>query len=196
MRNEAPGLLPLLRSNFQGELLALLLLDPESEWTLSEIARSTSANISVVHREVERLVLAGVARDRRVGRARLIRANPGYELFEPLSELILRSFGPQAALRTELAHVTGVELAFIYGSWAARYAGEPGTSPRDVDVLLVGDVSRDQMIALERTVSARVSKEVNVTRISREAWEDSSSPFLTTLRSRPLIPVEITGAVR
>src|SRR6266511_4000302 len=39
MRSQAPPLLPILRSRHQGELLAVLLLHPDREYTLSELSR-------------------------------------------------------------------------------------------------------------------------------------------------------------
>ncbi len=33
----------------------------------------------------------------------------------------------------------GVQEAFVFGSWAARYMGEPGAAPRDIDVVVIGD---------------------------------------------------------
>jgi hypothetical protein len=196
MRNEVPALLPLLRSNFQGDLLALLLLDPEAEHSLADIARWTSANVSVVHREVERLVLGGVATDRRVGKARLIRVDPGYELIAPLTELIMRSYGPLAVLQEILGRTTSPGLigAYIFGSWAARYSGESGRTPRDVDVLLVGAVPRDLIFEIEREARARIGKDVNVTRIDPAEWEVASTPFVSTLRQRPLVEVPLPGA--
>jgi predicted nucleotidyltransferase len=42
-----------------------------------------------------------------------------------------------------LATIDGVAEAYIYGSWAARYHGEPGSIPADVDVLVVGTAALD-----------------------------------------------------
>jgi hypothetical protein len=49
-------------------------------------------------------------------------------LTAPLTELLLRSFGPRQVLADEPANVTGIENAYLFGSWAARYAGQ-GASP-------------------------------------------------------------------
>ena len=43
-----------------------------------------------------------------------------------LTELLLRSFGPRQMLTEELEGVEGIEEAYLFGSWAARYAGEAG----------------------------------------------------------------------
>lgn len=38
-----------------------------------------------------------------------------------------------------------MDQAYIYGSWAARYLGEPGPVPQDVDVLAIGTASDDDL---------------------------------------------------
>lgn len=53
------------------------------------------------------------------------------------------SFGPPYVIQEEFGSLGDVERIFIYGSWAARYAGEQGPVPHDVDVLLVGTPDRD-----------------------------------------------------
>jgi hypothetical protein len=106
MRSEAPPLLPIFRSRHQAELLALLYLQPEREFSLIELAG--------------RLVEAGLLLDRRVGRAHLLRAKAHGRYAKPLTELLTLSFGPHAFIEQEFADVPGVEALAIFGSWARR----------------------------------------------------------------------------
>ena len=46
---------------------------------------------------------------------------------------------------------------YIFGSLAARYLGDPGETPHDIDVLVVGDkVSRLQVSAAAQRAEARL----------------------------------------
>ena len=45
---------------------------------------------------------------------------------------------PLPVLSQLLACVPGINAAYIYGSWAARYHHEPGGPPNDLDVLVIG----------------------------------------------------------
>src|SRR6266511_3264407 len=56
MRSQAPPLLPILRSRHQGELLAVLLLHPDREYTLSELSRRLNVPLSTVQGEANRLI--------------------------------------------------------------------------------------------------------------------------------------------
>lgn len=188
----SPSLLPLLRSQMQGELLALVMLHPEREFTLTELADSLGASHTAVLREVNRLVGGGIFRDRRVGRSRLVASRTDTALAGPLADLIAVTYGPLPVLSEALAGLAGVGEAYIYGSWAARYNGEPGSPPADVDVLVVGDPDADSLFDLAEDVSRRLGREVNVHRVTAQAWTaDTDDPFLTSVRERRLVRLNL-----
>jgi DNA-binding transcriptional ArsR family regulator len=188
----SPSLLPLLRSRMQGELLALVLLHPDREYTITELAEATGVTPTAVLREVERLVGGGILEARRVGRSRLVKARTDTPLYRPLSDLIAVTFGPMPLLAEALSGLAGVTEAYIYGSWAARYSGEPGPPPGDVDVLVVGSPDPDALFDLAERASQRLGREVNVHRISPESWAaDTTDPFVTSVRERPLAALNL-----
>ncbi|MDX3190854.1 ArsR family transcriptional regulator [Streptomyces sp. MN03-5084-2B] len=189
----SPSLLPLLRSRMQGELLALVLLHPEREYRITELAEAFGVSATAVLREVERLVGGGILADRRVGRSRLVTARTDTPLYRPLSEVMAVTFGPLPLLAETLSGLAGVREAYLYGSWAARYSGEPGPPPGDVDVLVVGDPDPDTLFDLAESVSRRLGREVNVHRVSPASWaaDSSTDPFLTSVRERPLVPLPL-----
>ena len=120
-----PPLLPLLRSRLQAEVLTLVLLNPQQEWSLTELASRVGVSVSSVQREITRAQQAGVVASRRLGNVRLVKASDS-PLTASLTELLLRSFGPRQVLAEELSGIVGVDRAYLFGSWAARYAGEAG----------------------------------------------------------------------
>ena len=107
----------------------------------------------------------------------------------PLTELLLRSFGPRQVIAEQLAGLPGIETAFLFGSWAARYAGHPGRAPADIDVLVIGHPDRDQLDDAAQRAGSRLAREVNVTVRSPEWWRGSGDGFHTEVTARPLIPV-------
>jgi DNA-binding MarR family transcriptional regulator len=74
MKAASPILLPLLRSRSQGDILATIMLDPDNERSLSEIAEATGVSVATVQREVARLEEAGLVTTTRRGNTRLVRA--------------------------------------------------------------------------------------------------------------------------
>jgi predicted nucleotidyltransferase len=107
----------------------------------------------------------------------------------PVTELLLRSFGPRQVLAEELAGVAGIDAAYLFGSWAARYAGEEGRAPADLDVLVIGRPDRDELDDAAQRAGTRVAREVNVTIRSPQWWRDGSDAFHTEISRRPLVPV-------
>jgi DNA-binding transcriptional ArsR family regulator len=196
MRVQSPALLPLLRSQVQGDLLALMYLEPEREFTVTEAAHRVESSLRAVHHEIGRLVQAGLLADRRHGNNRLVRAVTDSPLSRPLTDLLAVTYGPLPVLTSGLAAVRGVERAFIYGSWAARYTGEPGPPPHDVDVLVVGGADPDELDVVAQAAERRLGREVNIRRIKPETWAQPASEdaFLTSVRSRPLIELDLAAA--
>lgn len=190
-----PQLTPFVRSDAVGAILAETLGHPDREVTLAELGRRTGASPSVVHREVGRLVDGGILRDRQEGRNRLVQADPDHPLHAPMREIIQAAYGAVPVLREAFADVDGAERVLIYGSWAARRAGEPGDFPRDIDVLVVGDAPRRRLSDIASQATQVLDVPVNITRLAPGEWgAQEASPFLETVRSRPVVDV-MTGAV-
>ena len=181
-------MLPLLRSRLQAEILTLVLLGPDREWSLTGLASRTGASVSSVQREITRAEQAGVVTSRRLGNVRLVKAADS-PLTAPLTELLLRSFGPRQVLAEELQGVEGVAGAYLFGSWAARYAGEAGRAPADLDVLVIGAPDRDELDDAAQRAASRLAREVNVTIRSPAWWRDGTDGFHADVTRRPLVPL-------
>lgn len=193
MRTAPPALFPLLRSQVQGDLLAELYLHPEREYSLTDIATTIGVSVKAVHHEASRLTAAGLTQDRRYGNLRLLRATTDGILSRPLTDLLLVTYGPLPVLSEALANVDGIEEAYIYGSWAARYRGEPGTPPADVDVLVIGEADPDILDETAAEARNRLRRAVNIRRVQPRIWQhpDPADPFLASIKSRPLVPLHL-----
>ncbi|MGH3983859.1 MAG: MarR family transcriptional regulator [Pseudonocardiaceae bacterium] len=199
MRSDPPPLLPILRSRTQAGLLTVLLLNPDLELTQTELARRVGASLSSVVDEVRRLEQAGLLSTRTLGRSRLVRAGSG-PLVDALAEVMLRAFGPLqiiaeefGAAITELDTVV-VELA-LFGSWAARYHGELGAEPADLDVLVVvtnAGLDRGPLYAAADRAQERLGRPVNPTVITTDRWTRQGTGqdrFVDEIASRPIVSV-------
>lgn len=195
MRKSSPPLLAIFRTQLQGELLALVYLRPwDAAVSISDVARELGAPISTVHREVSRLVDAGLLDESKSGRTRLVRSPDNDLVTRPLTELLAVTFGPLPVLTELLTGVAGVAEAYIYGSWAARYLGEPGPTPVDVDVLVIGDVDVDELDEIAYQASGRLRREVNIRRVRPTRWKHpGNDPFLASVKARPLVGVVPTA---
>lgn len=194
-RTSTPSLLPIFRSRQQAELLADVLGDPSREESLTDLASRLGIPLASAQREIERAEKAGIVESRRVGRTRLIRANDSSPYYDALAELLVRSFGVPRVLADALADVKGIDAAYVFGSWAARWVGEEGTRPvGDIDLLVLGDPNRDVLYVKTAEAGRRLGRDVQVT-IRGSGWlESGSDSFHDTVTSRPLVPLELQSA--
>jgi DNA-binding transcriptional ArsR family regulator len=191
MRTSAPPLLPIFRSRLQGDLLARVLTYPSREHSLTELAERIDASVATVQREVERLEQAGILVSRRLGRNRLVTADTHSPVYEPLARLVLVSFGPSLVVAEELAGIAGIEGAYLFGSWAARYEGETGGGPADLDLLIIGSPDRDLVHDAVLRAERRLGMPVNATVRSRRAWEQADEGFIRTVKAGPLVAIPL-----
>lgn len=186
MRSDAPALLPILRSRHLAEILTVLLLHPDVEYTLSELATALGLPLSTVQREVTRLSSAQLIRERRVGRSRLVSADLTNRYTRPLTELVTFAFGPHFVIGEEFTALHAIAVA-IYGSWAARYEGIEGHPPNDVDVLVIGEVPRRDVYEAAERAEQRLGLPVNPVLCSLARWLAAADPLIRQIRTAPRV---------
>lgn len=178
--------MPIFRSQHQASLLAWLLLHPGDEYTLTQLSRQLGVPLTTIQREADRLVEAELLQQRSIGRARLLRANPGNPATAPLTQLLEISFGPQSVIAEEFA-VPGIEHVMIFGSWAERYHGTPGAPPNDLDVLVVGTPHRADVYDAADRAQARLGIQVNPVVRTLQQWLDESDPLVLQIRASGMV---------
>jgi len=175
--------LPLFRSPEQERLLGELFVFADRPISLSELASRAGTSIGGAHKEVERLGSAGLVRSTTAGRSRLIEADPSSPVYMELRGLLQKTLGPEPLLRSALADVNGIEMAFIYGSWA-----DPAErSPADIDVLVIGDPDVGEVYDAASAVEAEIGRPVNVTVRSPAEWAEADGAFERAVKSGPRI---------
>ena len=192
MRTAAPTSLPLFRSEGQARLLAHIYLSyGQPDAPLAEIARELNLDPGGVAREASRLEDAGLIASTRVGRQRHLRANTDSPYYEPLRELLARAYGPPRLIARALARLDDVEQAVIYGSWAARYLGETGPPPNDIDVLIVGSPDRRGLARAARELTEQLGLEVDPHVVSPGDYERGATGFIRTVKEGPTVEIPL-----
>jgi hypothetical protein len=167
----------------------MALPDPDREWTIDELAERTGEPYQTVATEARRLEKSELLIARAVGRTKLLRGNRDSPYLRPLAQLATMAFGPPVVIGEEFDEVDGIDAIYIYGSWAARYLGEHGPSPQDIDVLLLGKPDRDDVFDAARRAGRRLGREVNVTQRTSRQWETATDGFAQQVRSSPMVEV-------
>jgi DNA-binding transcriptional ArsR family regulator len=188
----APSLAPLFRSDQQLRILSVLFAEADDELPIHEVAERAGVAQATASREVARLAEHGLVVTRAMGRNTLVTANWSLPWARDLRSILVQTVGILGRLGAALGRVHGIERAFIFGSWAARYSGEPGLPPRDIDVLVVGDAPlrsvRRAIIGVERELRV----EVNPIVIDRASWTAKKpEPFVAQLKNQALVEIPL-----
>lgn len=193
MRSKAAGLFPVFRSAAQAEILGATLPYPTREQTISDLSHLLSIPLATVSDEVARLVTAELFTSRKVGRSNLLTPNASNRLLAPLTEIVLATMGPHQLLRHAFANLVGIDRLLIYGSWAARYKGEAGPPPNDLDVLVVGTPNRAAVYDAAEEVERRTGLPVNPVIASPTRWADHDDPLMTQIKSSPTVAIDLAA---
>jgi hypothetical protein len=186
VREAAPAVFPVFRSRLTAAVLARTYIG-DGEYSVAELARVAQTDTGTMAREVRRMEQAGIVRSRNVGRTKLVQANHEAPFYQALRDLVVIVLGPAEVLGEELAGLGGVSAAAIFGSWAARVAGEAGPSPVDIDLLVIGRPDRDDLHDAVGRARTRLGRDINTVVASVGRWDSDDDPFLAELRSRPLV---------
>lgn len=170
-------------------LLGQLFLHPDREQTIADLEQATGIPQQTVSREVNRLLDAGLLRGRRLGRLHLVQPNQAGPYFPELAGLLLKALGPPSVVAERLTMIAGIQDAYIFGSWARRYKGEPGAPPGDIDLVVIGEPDVDEVYEASRDAGAVLGQEVSAVILTPEEWRGRGTGFIREVSSGPLVRV-------
>ena len=102
----------------------------------------------------------GLATTTKRDRSIEVQARRDTPVFRPLAELLGLTYGPAVVIPNYLAGIPGIDQVYIYGSWAARQAGEVGAAPGDIDLLIIGNPPRGELYEAVRLAGSAIAREV------------------------------------
>src|SRR6266852_335876 len=154
-----PGnLAPLLFGAYRRDVLALLLLHPETSLHVREIARATGTTPGTLLRELNRLADAGVLTRKPVGNQVHFQADTRCPIHEDLRNLLKKTVGVVDVLREALAPLASkVDAAFVYGS-VARGDERSGS---DMDLMIIGEAKFVDVVHALAGVRDALRREIN-----------------------------------
>lgn len=150
----------LLFGAYRRAVLARLLLRPEESVHVRELARDMGKPAGTLVRELNALAEAGLLERQRVGNQVRFRADPRSAIYEDLRNILKKTVGIADVLREALAPFAArITVAFVYGSIAS---GEE-RARSDVDLMVIGDVSFEDVVGALAPAQEALRREVNPT---------------------------------
>jgi predicted nucleotidyltransferase len=139
-------------------VLTLLFGRTGQSFYLDEIVRAARCGTGAVQRELKRLASCGLIRRSTRGRHVFFEANPDCPVFAELRGLITKTTGLADVLHTSLEPLASrIRVAFVYGSLARGQV----SAASDVDLLIVGSVSFDEIVRALQPAQWALGREVN-----------------------------------
>jgi uncharacterized protein len=175
------GLADLLFGRTRGAILALLYGRVDQSFYTREIAREVDASVGAVQRELENLSKVGLILRKSVGNQVFYQANRDAPTFSEMRALVNKTIGIFGALRSALRPLSKQILAaFVYGS----VAREEETAQSDVDLMVVGKATLDQVLSRLSKVEKVIGRPINPTVYSIAEFKSkvaSGNHFLTAV---------------
>lgn len=175
----------LLFGTYRKKVLSLLLLHPDADYHVRELARQTDTAPGTLHKELARLAAAGLLLRKQQGNQVRYQANRQCPVFAELAGLLRKTTGAAEILTTALTPLQ-LPLALIFGSVASGTE----TASSDVDVLIIADVGFADVVRATHPAQAELGREINPVVYSAQEFRrrvQEQDAFVQDMLSKPKI---------
>ena len=168
----------LLRSELRRKLLAYFYANRSARVYVRQLAKALDVDSTNLSRELARMEREGFLRAQLEGRQRYYSVNPEYPYLKAVFSLLQGTVGLVPSLKTALSHVSGIDEAYLYGSFAKDEADRAS----DIDLLIVGEPDTGALAVELRKLEKTLNREVNYTVFAPQELKRklaAHDPFLT-----------------
>jgi predicted nucleotidyltransferase len=194
MRTASDPLGDLIFGQTRGRILARIFGHPDERFYVRQISRDSGTSVGAVQRELESLFQTGLIVRSMSGRQVYYQANRNHPVFAEIRSLVAKTVGIFQILRSALTPFADrVSLAFLYGSVARRAEG----AESDVDLMVVGDVTLDEILAemapAERMIGRTINPTVYSTKELKEKLQSGNHFLRSVMRGEKVILIGDEG---
>ena len=139
-------------------VLSLLFSHPDRSFYLRQIVRTANTGSGAVQREISQLTSAGIIQKTISGKQVYYQVDRNCPIHDELKGLIIKTSAIGDTLRTGIFLIKDqIKVAFVFGS-AARGDFQ---SQSDIDLMVIGDVSFEQISTVLMPVQDQLKREIN-----------------------------------
>jgi predicted nucleotidyltransferase len=177
-----------LRSKLRQKLLGYYFTNPSGSHYLRELAELLQVDPANLSRELRRLERQGLFVSEKRGKEKYFRLNRNYPLYPEVRRIVSKTVGAVGQLRDALQRLSGIQEAYLYGSFARNQ--HDGAS--DIDVLVIGHPDQEELEGMVRKLERQLRREINYTLLSAEELKTrraSKDAFLKDVWHQERIPL-------
>ncbi len=174
------------KSKTRKALFRLFFTNPQSEYYLRELERVLDIPVSMIRKELLHLEEAGIFASSRKGNLVYFFLNKSYPLFEEMKSMVSKTIGIKGLLKDAITGIKGVEIAFIYGSFAKNEEN----AKSDIDLFIRGKINEDRLITEIGRLEKILKREINYSLYSNSDFvkkKKEKDPFILDLLDSPKI---------
>ena len=157
----------MFKSKARLALFRLYFTNPDKEYYLRELERILSTPVSIIRKELIALEKSGIFKLSKKANLCYYSLNKDYPLFNELKAIVFKTVGIQGALAGFLSSLEGIEVAFIYGSYAKNEANINS----DVDLFIIGNVDENSLLPGINKLEETLYREINYSLYSRKDFK-------------------------
>ncbi len=174
------------KSKARKALFRLYFTNPNSSYYLRELERELNIPVSILRKELITLKEIGIFVSYKKGNLVYYSLNKSYPLYEEFKTIVFKTIGIQALLKKALSKIKGIEIAFIYGS----YAKKQDSPASDIDLFIIGSFSESSLIKKLNELEKKLRREINYSvysRIDFQKKKKQKDPFIEEVLVSPKI---------
>lgn len=157
----------IFKSKTRKELFRLYFTNPENEFYLRELERLLDIPVSMIRKELVRLEENGIFSSARKGNLAYFHLNKAYPLFTELKSIVFKTIGIKGLLKEILEKIKGVEVSFIYGSFAKNEEN----AGSDIDLFILGKIDEDKLVREIGKLEKILKREINYSLYTKDEFK-------------------------
>jgi len=161
----------LTRSKLRRELLKYYFLHPQGRYYLRELERLLKLPVGNIRRELLKMSRMGLFSPERVGNLVYYSLNRECPFYDEIRSIVLKTAGMKDVFHRELQKLEGLEIAFIYGS----FADGSEVKGSDIDLFLVGDLDQYKLVRIVHKIEDQIGRTVNYVFFTKKELKDRIS---------------------
>jgi len=178
--------LQLTKSRLRQKILSYYFTNPTKRLYLRQAASILKEDPGNLSKEFSRLEKEGVFIAETQGNQKHFYINKQYPLYGELKSILFKTVGVEGRLKNIIGKMKGVQLSFIYGSYAANKEN----ASSDIDLLIVGKIDEDKLLKEIESAEQILGREINYNIYPAKEFKEKlkrTDNFITNILKRPRI---------
>jgi predicted nucleotidyltransferase len=164
------GIMDISKSKLTRDLLGFYFANADKMFYLRELERILHHSVGNIRRQLLKYEESGLFCSARKGNLVYYGLNKSFPLYDELKSIVTKTIGVTGVLKDALSKISGLKLAFIYGSFAKGTENKES----DIDICIVGHIDNYKLISTINSLEKKLHREVNYTLLTENEFREKA----------------------